>query len=505
METIANLFFGFSNALSFSNLLFTIVGVTVGSLVGVLPGIGPLGAMSLLLGLTFGMSPIQILIFFSGIYYGSMYGGSTTSILLNVPGEAASVMTAVDGYKMTLKGRAGAALFIAAAGSFVAGTISIIGLMLFAPMLANFALKFGPPEYFSLTSVGLVVLVSISSGSKLKATLMVLLGTLLSTIGMAPGTGDMRFTFGSLALSEGIDFVAVAMGLYGITEVLSNMVRKSEAVSVKSVPIRELLPNKDELKKSVGPCLRGSVIGFLIGLIPGPAAVISSFTSYAVEKKLSKHPEEFGNGAVEGVSGPESANNAATGAAFVPLVALGIPFAPPIAVLLAAMIIAGIMPGPTFIQDHSELFWTFVASMYIGNVMLLILNLPLVGIFVWVLRTPERILMPLVTILCLIGVYAVNSSSVDVWVLTLFGAFGFILQFGKYDFAPLVLAIVLGPKIETYLRESLSMSAGDPSVFITRPISLTILLIPVLCFAIDFIIGKLRKKNHLLDHGPQLT
>jgi putative tricarboxylic transport membrane protein len=493
MEVIGNVIFGFGQALNAENLLFTIAGVTLGSLVGVLPGIGPLGAMSLLLGVTFGMSPIQTLLLFSGVYYGSMYGGSTTSILLNVPGESTSVITCIDGYKMTQRGRAGAALFIAAAGSFVAGTLSVIGLMLFAPPLADFALRFGSPEYFALTGVGLLVLTSISSGSKLKAALMILLGVLLSTIGMAPGSGDQRFTFGILALSQGVDFVAVAMGIFGITEVVDTIVKKSESVSIKSVPLRELLPNREEFKRSIGPSLRGSVIGFFIGLIPGPAAVISSFTSYAVEKKISKHPEEFGKGAIEGVAGPESANNSAAGGAFLPLMALGIPFAPPMALLLSALLISGIMPGPTFIQDHPDMFWVFVASMYIGNVLLLILNLPLVGIFVSVLRTPERILMPTVAVLCLIGVYAVNSSSIDIWVLVLSGVCGFFLRSRGYDFAPLVLAIVLGPKLEIYLSESLRMSGGDLSIFITRPISLTILLIPVALAAFMLLAWVVRK------------
>ncbi len=479
MGIIENILSGFGQALTLGNLLFTLAGVTLGSLVGVLPGIGPLGAMALLLGTTSGMSPIHGLLLFAGIYYGSMYGGSTTSILLNVPGEATSVITCVDGYKMTQKGRAGAALFIAAAGSFVAGTLSVFGLMLFAPPLADLALRFGSPEYFALTGVGLIVLTSISSGSKLKAAAMVLLGVTLSTIGMAPGTGDQRFTFGILALSQGVDFVAVAMGLFGISEVIHTIVRESETASVKSVRLREILPTREELRRSVGPVFRGSLLGFFIGLIPGPAAVIASFSSYAVEKKISRHPEEFGRGAIEGVAGPESANNSAAGGAFLPLIALGIPFAPPMALVLAALLISGIMPGPTFVQDHPDMFWAFVASMYIGNVFLLILNLPLVGIFVHVLRTPERVLMPIVAVLCLIGVYAVNSSSVDVWVMVIAGVGGYLLRSKGYDFAPLVLAIVLGPKIETYLVESLFMSGGDLSIFVRRPISLAIFLIPV--------------------------
>ncbi len=487
MGVLDNVIFGFSQAISFQNLLFVTVGVTIGSLVGVLPGIGPLGAMSLLLSITFGMSPLQTLILFAGIYYGSMYGGSTTSILLNVPGEATSVITCIDGYKLTLKGRAGATLFIAAVGSFVAGTISVFGLMLFAPPLSNFALRFGSPEYFAITLVGLIILTTISSGSKLKAVIMVFIGLLVGTIGMAPGTGDMRFNFGSLSLCQGIDFVAVAMGLFGMTEVIDIIIKKSEPVVVKSIRLRELIPSREEFKRSVGPMLRGSFIGFFIGLIPGPAAVIASFSTYALEKKLSKHPEEFGNGAIEGVAGPESANNSAAGGAFLPLMALGIPFAPPMALVLAALLITGIMPGPTFIQDNPDLFWTFVASMYIGNVFLLILNLPLVGIFVSVLRVPEKILMPIVAILCLVGVYAVNSSSVDIWVLILFGFIGYFLRLGGYDFAPLVLAIVLGTRLESYLLESLAMSAGSFSIFLSRPISLAILLVPVVIILIKLL------------------
>lgn len=493
MGVIENLMIGFGQALSPVNLLFAFLGVTLGSLVGVLPGIGPLGAMSLLLCTTFGMSPTHSLILFAGIYYGSMYGGSTTSILLNLPGESTSVVTCIDGYKMTQKGRAGAALFIAAAGSFVAGTVSVLGLMLFAPPLAELALKFGPPEYFCLTTVGLIVLTYISSGSKLKSVLMVLLGIMVSTIGMDPVTGDQRFTFGILALSQGIDFIPMAMGLFGIAEVLSVLSQKSEAGKVRSVRLREMLPTREEIRRSIGPVIRGSFVGFFIGLIPGPAAVIASFTSYAVEKRLSKHPEEFGHGAIEGVAGPESANNAAAGGAFLPLIALGIPFAPPMALVLAALLIGRILPGPTFIQEHPQMFWTFIASMYIGNVMLLLLNLPLVGLFVSVLRTPIRILIPVVAILCLTGVYAVNSSSIDVWVLVISGVGGFILRNRGYDLAPLVLAVVLGPKVELYFRQSLFMSAGSLAIFVERPISITILLIPVFILAATLAIYFTRK------------
>jgi len=490
MGVVENLTAGFFQALTPGNLLFAFLGVALGSLVGVLPGIGPLGAMSLLLCTTFGMSPIHALILFAGIYYGSMYGGSTTSILLNLPGESTSVVTCIDGYRMTQKGRAGAALFIAAAGSFVAGTLSVVGLMLFAPPLAEIALRFGPPEYFSLTAVGLVILTYISSGSKVKAMLMVLLGVAVSTIGMDPVTGDQRFTFGILALSQGVDFIPMAMGLFGIAEVLNVVTKSSEVGIVQSVHLREMLPSRGEIRRSIGPVIRGSLLGFLIGLIPGPAAVISSFTSYAVEKRLSKRKSEFGQGAVEGVAGPEAANNAAAGGAFLPLIALGIPFAPPMALVLAALLIGGILPGPTFIQEHPDMFWTFIASMYIGNLMLLLLNLPLVGLFVSVLRTPTKVLMPVVAVLCLTGVYAVNSSSVDVWVLVIAGMAGYVLRIRGYELAPLVLAVVLGPKVEVYFRQSLFMSDGSLSIFFHRPISLSILLIPIVVIIMRLLVSR---------------
>jgi putative tricarboxylic transport membrane protein len=484
MGVVGSLIAGFSEALSPDNLLFAFIGVVLGSLVGVLPGIGPLGAMSLLLSTTFGMSATQALILFAGIYYGAMYGGSTTAILLKVPGEAASVVTVLDGYQMTLKGRAGAALAIAAGSSFVAGTISVFGLMLFAPPLAQFALRFGPPEYFSLTAAGLVLVAYISSGSKGKALLMLLAGIVLSTIGQDPVTGDQRFTFRVLALAQGIDFIPVAMGLFGVAEILSVVAEGSRQETVRSVRLREMLPTREEVRRSVGPTLRGSGLGFLLGLIPGPAAVISSFASYALEKRLSKYRAEFGRGAVEGVAGPESANNAAAGAAFLPLIALGIPFAPSMALVMAALLIGKITPGPTFVQEYPGMFWTFVASMYIGNVMLVLLNLPLVSVFVSVLRTPARVLMPVVAVICLVGVYSVNSSSVDVWVMVLSGIVGYVFRAHGFDVAPLVLALVLGPKVETSFRQSLLMSDGSFAIFLTRPLSLVILLVPVALVAV---------------------
>jgi putative tricarboxylic transport membrane protein len=469
---------GFLSAFQFGNFLFALLGVTLGSLVGVLPGIGPLGAMSLLLTAIYGLTPTQTFIFFAGIYYGSMYGGSTTSIILNVPGEAASVVTCLDGYKMTQKGRAGAALFTSAAGSFVAGTLSVLGLMLFAPPLSELALEMGPPELFCITAVGLLLLTYITSGSKIKAATMVVLGIILSTIGMDPTTGAVRFTFGIFKLSQGIEFISVAIGLFGISEIIKVLVEDSEDATVKKVKLREMLPTREEVKRSLMPWFRGTAIGFCVGLIPGPAAVIASFSSYALEKRLSKNPAEFGNGAIEGVAGPEAANNSAAGAAFLPLVAIGIPFAPPMALVLAALLIGGVIPGPSFIKEHGDIFWTFIASMYIGNVLLFILNLPLIGLFVSVLRIPVRILMPVVTVVCIIGVYSSNSSSIDVWTLVLSGIGGYLLRARGYDLAPLLLSLVIGPKLEIYFRQSLFMSGGELSVFISRPISLVILLAP---------------------------
>lgn len=497
---LENLTQGFGQAIQFDNFLFAFIGVTLGSLVGVLPGIGPLGAMSLLLVTVYSLKPIHALILFAGIYYGSMYGGSTTSILLNVPGESTSVITCIDGYKMTQKGRAGAALFTSAAGSFLAGTLSVLGLMLFAPPLSEFALKLGPPELFSLTSVSLIILTYITSGSKIKAAIMVLIGIILSTIGMDPATGDQRFTFGFLPLSQGIEFVSIAIGLFGVAEIIKIFVESYKKTTVKSVGIREMLPTKEEIRRSVGPWLRGTAIGFMIGLVPGPAAVISSFASYGVEKRLSKRKSEFGNGAIEGVAGPEAANNASAGAAFIPLVAIGIPFAPPMALVLAALLIGGLTPGPSFVKEHPDIFWTFIASMYLGNLMLFILNLPLIGLFVSILRTPIKLLMSIVTVICLIGVYSINSSSLDIWVLVLSGIAGYFLRAGGYDSAPLVLAIILGPKVEMYFRQSLYISAGNLSIFISRPISLCILLIPVIIFSAGlFFKYKQRRKtsNHI--------
>jgi len=475
MDSLQGLAYGFGVAFTGPNLVACLLGVLVGTVVGVLPGIGPIGAMALLIPSTFALGPTTALIMLAGIYYGSMYGGSTTSILVNVPGEAASVVTAIDGYQMARKGRAGAALAVSAMGSFVAGSLGIVALMFFAPILAEVALEFGPPEYFSLTLVGLIFLSRLGGGTALKSFLMVGLGLILGTVGMEPISGLPRFTLGQLQLSQGVELVPVAMGLYGIGEVLIIAERITGIPQMVKVKFRELFPTMTEWKRAFPPMLRGGGVGFLIGLIPGPAAILSTFTAYALEKKISKHPEEFGQGAIEGVAGPESANNSATAGAMVPLLALGIPFAPATAMLLGALIIHGVQPGPLLMTQQPEIFWGVVASMYIGNFVLLILNLPMVGVFASILRLPQHLLMGLILLLCLVGTYSVNNSFLDLYILIGMGGVGYILRKLKFDMAPLILALVLGPMLEKTLRQSLFMTRGNVWMIINRPIAAVLL------------------------------
>lgn len=495
MDVLQNLMYGFATALTPVNLLYALAGAFIGTVVGVLPGIGPLGSMAILLSFTLNLDATTAMIFFAGIYYGSMYGGSTTSILLNIPGEAASVVTCIDGYKLAQKGRAGAALTIAAVGSFVAGTLSIFGLMFAAKSLADAALKFGPPEFFAIGLVGLVLLVRLTGGSVLKNIIMVLLGLALSTVGTDRLTGAERFTFGNYELGQGIEFLPVAMGLFGIAEVMLTALEEGTVQEVIRVRLRDLLPRLEEWKRSIAPMFRGSVLGFLIGLLPGPSPVISTFVSYLTEKKFSKHPEEFGQGAIEGVAGPEAANNAAVGGAYVPLMALGVPFTPAMAVVVGALMLHGIAPGPTLMQERPELFWGVIASMYIGNFMLLVLNLPLVQLFVNILKVPKQLLLPLIVILCLVGVYSVNSSYLDLLVLGFFGVVGFFLRGKGYEPAPMVLALVIGPMMETALRQSLMTFQGNVAEMIFRPIAGTLYLAAALAFIIPPLVRKLRPKT----------
>jgi putative tricarboxylic transport membrane protein len=481
MNVFAEFISGFNVVLQPLNLLYCFIGVFIGTLIGVLPGIGPVGTMSILLPVTFGMSPVAAIIMLAGIYYGAMYGGSTTSILVNIPGEAASVVTCLDGYQMARQGRAGPALGISALGSFIGGTFSIIALMFLVFPLAQAALKFGPPEYFSLVCMSMTVLVYLAKGSVVKAIIMILVGLVLSTVGIDLISGMPRFAFGSSTLTDGLGLVPVAMGLFGISEVLTNLECPLDRTILTS-KIKNLLPNLEDWKRSAGPIARGSVLGFLLGILPGGGAVISSFLSYTIEKKISKHPEEFGKGAIEGVAGPETANNAGAGGSFVPLLALGIPPNVVMALLLGALMVHGVTPGPLLISQHPEVFWGTIASMYIGNIMLLLLNLPLIGLWVKVLKIPYRILMPLILLFCLIGSYSLNNNIWDVIIMVIFGIAGYILRKFEYEEAPMLLAFILGPLIETTFRQSLIMSDGKLSIFITRPISAVALVISVLLF-----------------------
>lgn len=473
---VTMLLHGFYISASPENLLACTVGVLIGTVVGILPGIGPTGAIALLLPLSFGMDVTTSLIMLAGIYYGSMYGGSITSILLNVPGEGGAVVTCIDGYAMAKKGRAGAALAIAAIGSFIAGTLGVLGLTFFAPLIANFALAFGPPEYFAIGFLGLIILTNLTGASALKSSLMVAVGVMLGAIGMDSLTGISRFTFSVSELQRGVDFTIVAMGLFGIGEVLHTIAQSHGKAILQPVRFWDLYPNKQEWRRSVAPIFRGGAIGFLVGLIPGPAAVISTFVSYMVEKHRSKYPDEFGKGAIEGVAGPESANNAAVSSTMIPLLSLGLPFTPVSAILLSGFMIHGVIPGPTLITQQPDLFWGLIASMYIGNVLLLLINLPLVGIFASLLQIPINVLMPVVLIITLTGAYAINNSFFDLFLLVLFGVLGFFMKRCGYEPAPLAIGLILGPTLETGLVQGLIIGSGNISSLFTRPISGVMLL-----------------------------
>ncbi|HEU5321295.1 MAG TPA: tripartite tricarboxylate transporter permease [Methylomirabilota bacterium] len=473
-DTLRNLALGFAIALSPGVLAYGFLGCVVGTLVGVLPGIGPLAGISLLLPLTFGLDATRALVMLAGIYYGAMYGGSTTSILMRIPGEAASVMTCLDGYAMARKGRAGAALAIAAVGSYVAGTVSVVALMLLAPPLAEFALRFGPPEFFALLLLGLLVLAYMNPGSMLDGLGMAALGLLLGMIGIDQMSGHLRYGYGVPELADGIGVVPVAVGLFGLGEILLTAGQRQPPEVIRP-RLRDLLPSRLEWREAHAPIWRGTALGFLIGIIPGSAHVISSFVSYALERRLSRRPEEFGKGAVAGVAGPESANNAATSGAFVPMLALGIPSGPVTAVLIAAMMVHGVQPGPLMMTQQPQVFWGFIASMYVGNFMLLILNLPLVFIFVQVLRIPYGYLFPAIVMFCILGVYAASGAVVDVWIMLVMGVLGYVLRKLDFETAPIILGLVLSPLIELAMRQSLSMSNGSYAIFVEKPIAATLL------------------------------
>ena len=475
METLHNVLMGFSVALEPVNMFFCFIGVVLGTLVGVLPGLGPVAAISLLLPVTFKMSPISAIIMLSGIYYGAMYGGSTTSILVNIPGEAASIITCIDGYQMARQGRAGPALGISAIGSFIGGTFSVLMLMLLAPLLGRAALRFGPPEYFSLMVFGLTLLTYISKGSILKASMMGLAGLFIGSIGMDPISGLERFTYGKTVLMDGVGLVPMAMGMFGVAEVLTNLEEITEQ-DILQTKVKNIWPNWKDWTESRWAVLRGSVVGFFLGILPGPSATIASFVSYAIEKKVSKHPEKFGTGAIEGVAGPESANNAAVGGAFIPLFSLGIPANIVMALFFGALMIHGVQPGPLFIADNPNLFWGFITSMYVGNALLVILNLPLIGLWVKLLKVPYHLLFPLILIFCLIGVYTLNNNTSEILIMLIFGIIGYLMRKFEYDGAPFLIAVVLGPMMENNLRQSLLISKGALTIFFTRPISVSFLL-----------------------------
>jgi putative tricarboxylic transport membrane protein len=505
MDVLQNLLTGLDVSLSLVNVWYCFLGCLLGTLIGVLPGLGPTATIALLLPMTFSLPPVTAIIMLAGIYYGAMYGGSTTSILVNIPGEAASVVTCLDGYKMARKGRAGVALGISAFGSFIAGTIAVFGLALMAPAVANFALKFGAPEYFSLVCLGLVGVTFLSQGSMLKALMMIVLGLLLSTVGRDLITGEPRFHYGFLELEDGLGFIPIIMGLFGVSEILLNL--ESLATSKREIysqRIKGLLPSRADWRRAIGPILRGSVLGFFMGVLPGGGAVLGSFGSYAVEKKISRRSEEFGKGAIEGVAGPEAANNAASQGAFIPLLTLGIPSNSVMALLVGALIVHGLQPGPLLISKSPDMFWGVVTSMYLGNALLLVLNLPLIGLWVRMLKVPYPTLFPLILMFCLIGAFSLNYNVFDIYIMAIFGVLGYILRKLEFEPTPLILAFVLGPLMEDKLRQALLIYGGDPSIFFTRPISAVFLLTALALLALQIVPNLRRAKSHALQDSEPL-
>jgi putative tricarboxylic transport membrane protein len=493
MDIFQNIALGFNVCLQPINILYAFVGALVGTLVGVLPGLGPSATISLLLPMSFHIPPVGAIIMLSGIYYGAMYGGSTTSILVNIPGEAASVVTCFDGYQMARQGRAGAALGISAMGSFIGGTLGIVAMMFVAPPLARAALKFGPPEYTTMMILGLVVTTFLVRGSMAKALTMAAFGLFLSAIGLDPISGAPRLTLGIVALMDGIGLVPVIMGLYGVSEVLINL-EQTLGREVFRTSTKGLFPNKQEWHRSTKPILRGSLLGFLLGILPGGGAILASFMSYAIEKKVSKHPEKFGTGMIEGVAGPETANNAASQGAFIPLLTLGIPCNSVMAILMGGLMIQGIQPGPILMRAHPDLFWGVICSMYLGNIMLLVLNLPLIGMWVQILRVPYKFLYPLIFLLCIIGCYSFANSTSDVLVMIIFGIVGYLMRKTDYEMAPLVLALVLGNLLENALRQSLIIGRGSFVIFFLRPISFAFLLAAIVFLILPIIPWVKRRK-----------
>jgi len=483
LDVLANFGHGLAIAATPENLAYCFVGTLIGTLIGVLPGLGPVATVAMLLPVTFHLPAVSALIMLAGIYYGAQYGSSTTAILVNLPGENSSVVTCLDGYQMALQGRAGPALAVAALGSLFAGIAATFFIALFAPPLAEIGLMFGPAEYFSLMLLGLLAAVVLAQGSLLKALGMIALGLLLSMVGVDVGSGVPRMTMGVIPLNDGIGFVPLAMGLFAVAEVIKNLERREQR-SVLPGKITHLWPSREDFRRAFPAALRGTALGSMLGLLPGGGAMLSSFGSYSLEKRLSSEPERFGKGAVEGVAGPESANNAGAQTSFIPLLTLGIPSNAVIALMAGAMMIHGIQPGPQVMTSNPDLFWGVIASMLIGNFMLVVINLPLIGVWVWLLRAPYRMFYPFLLAICCIGVYSLNNSTFDVFALVVFGVLGYAFLKLGCEPAPLLLAFVLGPLMEENLRRALVFSRGDPTTFVTRPISLALLLLAALLFLV---------------------
>lgn len=493
MEILGNLALGFDTALNLSNLMYCLAGVFFGTAVGVLPGLGPVATIAMLLPATFALPPTSALIMLAGIYYGAQYGGSTTAILVNLPGESSSVVTAIDGYQMARKGQAGKALATAALGSFFAGTVATLLLALFAPPLADIALKFGPAEYFSLMVLGLVASVVLASGSLLKAFGMIILGLLLGLIGTDVNSGAQRYTFGLPQLYDGINFVVVAMGMFGLGEIIRNL-EQQETRTLVMKKIDGLMPGKEDLKSIIAPVLRGTALGSVLGILPGGGAMLASFASYSIEKKVSKNAANFGKGAIEGVAAPEAANNAGAQTSFIPMLTLGIPSNPVMALMIGAMIIQGIQPGPAVMTEQPALFWGLIASMWVGNLMLVILNLPMIGLWVRMITVPYHFLYPTILVFCAIGVFSLNNSEFDIYLMAIFGLFGYLCAKFEVEPAPMLLGFIIGPMMEEYLRRALLLSRSDPLVFLERPISATMLMVSFLAMG-AVLLPALRKKR----------
>jgi putative tricarboxylic transport membrane protein len=494
MEALEGLIFGFGIALAPTNLLYVFIGVLAGTIIGMLPGLGPISALALMIPITFGMNPASGLILMAGVYYGAIFGGSTSSILLNAPGVAGTVATSFDGYPLARKGLAGKALALAAYASFIGGTVSVFGLVLIAPLLASVAVSFGPAEYFALMVLGLTAVVSLSDKSLTKGLIAAVFGVMISIVGIDRQTGTERFTLGQLELLQGIDFLVVALGVFALAEVFVMLLRGRED-SAEKQKIGSLRLSRGEIKEIAGPIARSSVLGFFVGVLPGAGATIASFLGYSMEKRIAKDADTFGKGNVKGVAAPEAANNAACGGSFVPLMTLGVPGSGTTAVLLGALLVMGVTPGPMMLTERPDVFWGVIASMYVGNVFLLLLNLPLIPYLARILEIPRPLLLSLIVLFCMIGVYGLKFSTFDLYLLLLFGVIGLLMKLNGFPTAPLILALILGDLMEENMRRALQISGGDWLVFLQKPISLTLLIIAAISLFLPIILGALRKNG----------